>query len=137
VPGFADEDELYRYIGGIFETALKDPELQPRLASTGLVFRMQCSEPECALVIDLPAGVVHKGSDPAAPEAAATMAMTTATGNAYWQGKVNLPFAMAKGTVKVQGTVTKLVQLAPLSKRLFPVYVERLKADGRDDLVVS
>ncbi len=31
--GFADEDELYRYIGGIFETALADPELEPKLPS--------------------------------------------------------------------------------------------------------
>jgi hypothetical protein len=65
------------------------------------------------------------------------MSMSTTTANAYWQGKVNLPFAMAKGTVKVEGSVTRLVQLAPLSKRLFPVYVERLRADGRDDLVLS
>lgn len=135
--GFANEDELHRYIGGIFETALKDPELAPKLNRTGLVLRMQCTEPDSALVIDLPRGVVHRGSDPDVPEAHATMAMSTGTANAYWQGKVNLTFAMARGTVKVEGTVTKLLQLAPLSKRLFPVYVERLRADGRDDLVVA
>ncbi len=36
------------------------------------------------------------------------MSMTTETANAYWQGKVNLTFAMAKGTVKVEGSVTRL-----------------------------
>lgn len=65
------------------------------------------------------------------------MTMSTETANAYWQGKVNLTFAMARGTVKVDGTITTLLQLAPLSKRLFPIYVERLRADGRDDLVVG
>ncbi|MET0449523.1 MAG: SCP2 sterol-binding domain-containing protein [Aeromicrobium sp.] len=135
--GFSDEDELYRYIGGIFETALADPELEPKLRATGLVLHQKCTEPECALVIDLAGGKVWKGSDAGAPEAAATMTMSTETANAYWQGKVNLTFAMAKGKVKVDGTVTKLLQLAPLSKRLFPVYIERLKADGRDDLVVA
>jgi hypothetical protein len=39
--------------------------------------------------------------------------------------------------VKVDGTVTKLLQLAPLSKKLFPVYVARLEADGRQDLVIA
>ncbi|QJY46440.1 SCP2 sterol-binding domain-containing protein [Pseudonocardia broussonetiae] len=135
--GFANEDELHRYIGGIFETAMEDPELAPKLHGTGLVLRMQCTEPDSALVIDLPRGVVHRGSDPDVPAAHATMAMSTETANAYWQGKVNLTFAMARGKVKVEGTVTKLLQLAPLSKRLFPVYVERLRADGRDDLVVA
>jgi hypothetical protein len=135
--GFAGEDELYRYVGGIFETALADPELRPKLQKTGMILHSRCSEPDCSLVIDLPAAVVYRGSDPAAPAPSATMSMSTTTANAYWQGKVNLPFAMAKGTVKVEGSVTKLVQLAPLSKRLFPVYVERLRADGRDDLVLS
>lgn len=135
--GFSDEDELYRYIGGIFETALADPELEPKLRATGLVLRQQCTEPDSALIIDLGGGRVWKGSDPDAPDATATMTMSTETANAYWQGKVNLTFAMAKGKVKVDGTVTKLLQLAPLSKRLFPAYVERLKADGRDDLVVA
>jgi hypothetical protein len=137
VPGFADEDELYRYIGGIFETALADPDLGPRLRGTGLVLRQQCTDPDSALVVDLPGGTVRRGSDPAAPVPHATMTMATATANAYWQGTVNLTFAMARGTVKVEGTVTRLLQLAPLAKRLFPVYTERLRADGRDDLLVT
>lgn len=135
--GFSDEDEMYRYIGGIFETALADPELAPKLRATGLVLRQQCTEPDSALVIDLPGGTVWKGSDPGAPEADATMTMSTATANAYWQGRVNLTFAMAKGQVTVNGTITRLLQLAPLAKRLFPTYVARLKADGRHDLVVA
>jgi len=135
VAGFADEDELDRYIGGIFTTALADPELAPKLQATGLVLRMQGTDPDSALVIDLPGGKVWKGSD-GGPAAHATMTMSTETANAYWQGKVNLTFAMARGKVKVDGTVTKLLQLAPLSKKLFPVYVERLRADGRDDLVI-
>lgn len=136
MPGFASEDELYRYIGGIFTTAMADPELASKLEATGLVFRMACTEPDSGLVIDLPGHAVHRASDTSAPEAQATMTMSTETANAYWQGKVNLTFAMAKGKVKVDGTITKLLQLAPLSKKLFPVYVERLRADGRDDLVV-
>ena len=135
MPGFANEDELYRYIGGIFETAMADPALAPKLEATGLVLRMRCTEPDSALIIDLPGHAVHRGED--GPDAHATMTMSTETANAYWQGKVNLTFAMARGKVKVDGTVTKLLQLAPLSKKLFPVYVERLRADGRDDLVVG
>jgi len=134
--GFADEDELYRYVGGIFETALADPELRPKLQSTGMVLRSRCTEPDCSLVIDLPGAAVYKGSDPAAPEPSATMSMSTATANAYWQGKVNLPFAMARSKVKVEGNVAKLLALSPLGKKLYPRYVEMLKTDGREDLLV-
>jgi putative sterol carrier protein len=68
--------------------------------------------------------------------ATATMSMTADTGNAYWQGKVNLPLAMAKKKIKVEGNVASLLKLAPLAKKLYPSYIERLKSDGRDDLIV-
>ncbi len=74
---------------------------------------------------------------PDAPSATATMAMSSAVSNAYWQGKVNLPMAMARRRITVSGEIGTLLKLAPLSKKLFPVYVERLRADGRDDLVVA
>jgi len=43
---------------------------------------------------------------------------------------------MACGQVKVSGDVAQLLKLAPLGKSLFPAYVQPLKDDGRDDLVV-
>jgi hypothetical protein len=64
------------------------------------------------------------------------MVMTADTGNGYWQGKVNLPLAMAKKKIKVEGNVASLLKLAPLGKKLYPRYIERLKNDGRDDLLV-
>ena len=63
------------------------------------------------------------------------MTMTADTGNAYWQGKVNLPLAMAKSKIKVQGNVAALLKLAPLGKKLYPRYIATLQADGRDDLL--
>lgn len=135
MPGFRDEDELNRYVGGIFEAAMHDEETGPKLAETGLVLKMQCTDPDGVLTIDLPNKKVHQGAE--GPEADAAMIMATETANAYWQGKVNLPFAMARGKIKVEGAMTKLLALAPLSKKLFPVYVERLRQDGRDDLIVT
>jgi putative sterol carrier protein len=64
------------------------------------------------------------------------MTMTADLGNAYWQGKVNLPMAMAKRKVKVDGNVASLLKLAPLGKKLYAGYIQRLKDDGRDDLIV-
>jgi len=70
------------------------------------------------------------------PSPSATMTMTADVGNAYWQGKVNLPLAMAKKKVKVEGNVASLLKLAPLGKKLYAGYIQRLKDDGRDDLIV-
>lgn len=131
---FQNSDEVATYIGGIFETAFADPELAPRLKDTGVVLKFAFLDPDTDIVIDMPRGVVQVGEGDL--EVGATMRMSADVGNAYWQGKVNLPMAMAKGKIKVDGQVAGLLKIAPLSKKLYPVYVERLRADGRDDLLV-
>jgi hypothetical protein len=133
---FTSADEVVAYIGGIFETAFKDPEIGPKLQATGIVLKVVSTEPSSEFIVDMANEVVVPGG-PDAPAASATMTMKAETQNAYWQGKVNLPFAMARGQVKVDGNVAQLLKLAPLGKKLYPVYIERLKADGRDDLVVA
>jgi hypothetical protein len=132
--GFKNSTEVATYIGGIFEAAFDDPEIGPKLVETGLVIAFDFTDPEAVVVIDMANKAVREGlAGGTAPTA--TMAMTAETGNAYWQGKVNLPLAMAKKKIKVEGNVASLLKLAPLGKKLYPVYIDRLKADGRDDLI--
>ncbi|KUI34243.1 SCP2 sterol-binding domain-containing protein [Mycobacterium sp. GA-2829] len=132
--GFASSDEVVKYIGGIFEAAFEDPEIGPKLVETGLVVAFDFTDPQAVVLIDMANKTVHSAVD-AGKEPTATMSMTADTGNAYWQGKVNLPLAMAKKKIKVEGNVASLLKLAPLGKKLYGPYVERLKADGRDDLL--
>jgi hypothetical protein len=133
--GFNDSEEVTKYIGGIFEAAFDDPEIGPKLIGTGLVVAFDFTEPDAVVVIDMPNRAVSNGLN-GGPSPSATMAMTADVGNAYWQGKVNLPLAMAKKKVKVEGNVASLLKLAPLGKKLYAGYVQRLKDDGRDDLIV-
>lgn len=133
--GFTSSAEVTKYIGGIFETAFTDPEIGPKLKDTGLVVAFDFTDPEALVVIDMVNQVVREGLAGGTPPMA-TMAMTADTGNAYWQGKVNLPLAMAKKKIRVEGNVASLLKIAPLGKKLFPGYIQRLKDDGRDDLVV-
>lgn len=133
--GFNSSAEVAKYIGGIFEAAFVDPEIGPKLVDTGLVIAFDFTDPEAVVVIDMANKAVREGVA-GGPPPTATMSMTADTGSAYWQGKVNLPLAMAKKKIKVDGNVASLLKLAPLGKKLYPVYIERLKADGRDDLIV-
>lgn len=132
--GFNDANEVRKYLGGVFEVAFADPEIGPKLKDTGIVLKTTYTEPEAVVIIDATTGTVSEGS--ADSPSTAEMLMTAETGNAYWQGKVNLPLAMAKSKIKVQGNVASLLKLAPLGKKLYPKYIETLKADGRDDLIV-
>lgn len=133
--GFKDSSDVTRHIGGIFEAAFADPEIGPKLVDTGLVVAFDFTEPQAVVVIDMANQVVREGLE-GGPAPMATMSMTADTGNAYWQGKVNLPLAMAKKKIRVDGNVASLLKLAPLGKKLYPAYIAQLKADGRDDLLV-
>lgn len=132
---FADEDETYRYIGGIFEQAFRDDEIGPKLVETALVLRFRFTEPEAVVVIDTARRQTYQG-EPAGVDPSATMSMKTETANAYWQGKVNLPIAMAKGRISADGNVADLLKLAPLGSKLYPLYTDQLKEDGRTDLLL-
>lgn len=131
---FNNDEEVVTYLGGIFEEAFKDPELNEKLRATGIRLQTTYTEPDVSLLVDLVKGEVTKVDGKV--DDVAEMTMSAETGNAYWQGKVNLPLAMARGKVKVTGEIGALLKLAPLSKKLIPAYVERLEADGRRDLLV-
>lgn len=130
---FSDSAEVRKYLGGIWEMAFADPEIGPKLQDTGIVLKTVYTEPDAILVVDAVNQEVREADE--ATEAGAVMSMSAEVGNAYWQGKVNLPLAMAKSRIKVQGNVASLLKLAPLGKKLYPKYIDTLKADGREDLL--
>ena len=132
---FASADDLRTYVGGIFEQALRDDQLGPKLRGTGVVLKVIVTEPDATLVIDLNRGRVELGSPDDAADA--TMRMSSDIANRFWQGKANLPVAMARGTVKVEGRIGALLKLVPSTKQLFPAYVALLERDGRTDLLAD
>lgn len=132
---FKDAEEVRHFIGGVFQAGFDDPEVGPKMAATGIVVKFEFTEPDAELVVDMGKQEIGDGTGMAEP--AATMKMTADLGSAYWQGKVNLPLAMARGKIKVDGNVASLLKLAPLGKKLFPKYVASLEAAGRQDLVVA
>jgi hypothetical protein len=131
---FHDAADVHKYIGGIFREAFEDDEVGPKLRRSGIVLLFHFSEPEAVVVVDTVSVTVSFRPGKVRPTA--VMSTSADTGNAYWQGKVNLPIAMARGRVKMEGNVAGLLKLAPLGKKLYPRYVGTLKRDGRDDLLV-
>jgi hypothetical protein len=136
MPSFTNQNDLYTFVGGIFEKAYQDPELGPKLSGTGAVLLVKCTDPDSEVVLDMPNKKVYPSvaDSPVAPNA--TMRMNTDTANRFWQGKVNMTLAMAKGQVKTEGAIMKVLKLVPSTKSLFPIYIDDLKNAGRDDLLV-
>jgi putative sterol carrier protein len=56
-----------------------------------------------------------------------TLTMKVDIADRYWRGKYNMAVGMAKGEVKSKGPVSKVLKLVPLTKPLFPVYLDLIK----------
>ena len=131
---FASPAEVEKYIGGVFENGFAVPEISSELAKSGLVLRMNLSDPDIVITADLTEQKVYVGDD--APEANMTLTLTSDTANRFWQGKVSVPLAVARGQIKLSGALPKLIALLPSAKALNARYIEALSQDQRTDLIV-
>ncbi|QSR24298.1 sterol carrier protein [Nocardioides aromaticivorans] len=133
---FTDTADATHYLASVFQAGFDDPEISPALAKSGLVLRMDVTEPELVMTVDLVNQTIHTGdSDGAAPEANMTLGLTADTANRFWQGKVSVPLAVARGQIKLGGALPKLIALLPSAKPIQQRYVATLAADGRADLI--
>ena len=135
---FKDEDEVYRYLGKIFQVSLEDPELGPKLRKVGSVLKLNQTDPESTMVIDFGEGVVQLGPS-GTPQVTrpidAELEMQADTAHRFWLGKVNVALAMARGQIKTKGKVSAVMKVVPITKPLFTTYETILRDAGRADLV--
>lgn len=130
---FTDQAEAVQYLTSVFQGGFDDPSISPTLRASGVIMRMELSDPEVVLTADLPGHRVHIGED--GPEPNMTLALSADTANRFWQGKVSIPLAVARGHIKITGALPKLMSLLPSAKPIQQRYVAALTAEGRTDLL--
>jgi len=64
-----------------------------------------------------------------------TMRMTSETANRFFQGKENVPLAIALGRVKLSGPIVTILRLAPVTNPIHPVYRDWLASSGLKHLL--
>ena len=138
MPYFKDADEVYAYIGKLFEDLAQDEELSPKFRKANTVVQYRYRNPESVITVSLldgEDGRVDCGDTDLEPEVVMTMDADTA--HRFWLGKVNVTVALARGQMKAKGPVAKILKLVPLTKPIFPRYKALLEEQGRNDLVVE
>lgn len=65
-----------------------------------------------------------------------SLIMTSDVANRFFQGKENIATAVMFGRVKLKGPMTKILELAPVSRPVYPVYRKWLEDEGLDHLLV-
>lgn len=132
---FQNDQEVYDTIGKLFEDLRDDPELFPKFQKADTIVRYEFHEPESQITVkmlDGEPGQVDFGPSEMEPEV--TMSMEADTAHRFWLGKVNITVALARGQIKAQGPVAKVLKLVPLVKPVFPRYEAQLEEQGRTDL---
>ena len=133
---FKDADEVYRYIGKLFEDLAGDDDLGPKFRKANTIVQYRYRNPESTITVRLhegQEGQVDNGETTMEPEVVMTMDADTA--HRFWLGKVNVTVALARGQMKAKGPVAKILKLLPLTKPVFPRYRQMLESAGRDDLL--
>ena len=136
MPVFKDEQEVYRYIGRLFQELTDDPELSPKFRRADTIVQYRYTNPESQITVKMKEGEdgqVDLGPTDLEPEI--VMSMEADTAHKFWLGKVNVTMALAKGQMKAKGPVAKILKLVPLVKPVFPRYQKMLQEQNRDDLL--
>jgi SCP-2 sterol transfer family len=133
---FKDANEVYAYIGRLFEELADDPELAPKFRRANTIVQYRYRDPDSTITVRLIEGEdgrVDCGETAMEPEV--VMSMDADTAHRFWLGKVNVTVALARGQMKAKGPVAKILKLVPLTKPVFPRYRALLEQGGREDLI--
>ena len=133
---FKDADEVYQFIGRLFQDLADDDELAPKFRKANTIVQYQYRNPDSTITVRLQEGEegqVDLGETTMEPEV--VMSMEADTAHKFWLGKVNVTVALARGQMKAKGPVAKILKLVPLVKPVFPRYRKMLEEAGRQDLM--
>jgi putative sterol carrier protein len=133
---FKDAQEVYDTVGKLFQQLAEDEELGPKFRKADTIVQYAYAEPDSTITVRLEEGKpgdVDFGETEMEPEV--TMRMKADTAHRFWLGEVNVTMAIARGEIKAQGPVSKILKLVPLAKPVFPRYKAMLEADDRRDLI--
>lgn len=133
---FKDAQEVYDTVGRLFVELAADEQLGPKFRQANTIVQYVYTEPDSVITARLQDGQpgdVDFGETEMEPEV--SMRMKADTAHRFWLGKVNVTMAIARGEIKPNGPVSKILRLVPLTKPVFPRYKALLEAEGRQDLI--
>jgi len=142
---FQDVAELHRVLDRLFDLLSKDPDVGPRLRAKDTPQRFVFTDFGTTLDVWPADGkrartghnlswAWDKKAPPRKPDL--ILEMTSDVANRYFQGRENVPFALARKTILVRsGDVAKALDLLPIVLPFHGKWVARMKSDGLTHLL--
>ncbi|MCC6213801.1 MAG: hypothetical protein IT376_02960 [Polyangiaceae bacterium] len=129
---FADQGDLYRVFGALFERVSAEPAVAAPLVAGGFVLRFHYTEPAGVVTVDLRGPALRWELGPSALRPDLEMFQSAEVAHRFWLGELNVPLALASRKVVARGDVTKALALLPAVRPVFPLYRALLAELGRD-----
>jgi putative sterol carrier protein len=137
---FESKEQLMEVFNKFWVEARKETEVMEKLAKSQVVVRFDIEEPEVHLTINFrdpgPDGEIGTLSFDSEAEPEIKVWSKSETTNKFWQDKLSTTVAMARGQVKLEGSVSKALGLLSKIKPLYKIYPEILKEMGLDNMIL-
>jgi hypothetical protein len=126
---FRSPKEFREVMERIFSLMDEDPDMGPRLRDADVPQRFEFDDLDLVVNIraappDESTNLVWVWSDDVPWEPKVQMSMSSETANRYFQGKENVPMALARRRIKAGGDVKAALALMPITKPIFAHYRE-------------
>lgn len=133
MPEFSSSEEMYDVFTPFMKSLTTDPVVGPKFSAAHTSFRVVHTEPDGVFLLDATQAppVLYVGDEVNGHEAEVALTMSADDGHKFWLGKLNLPVALAKRKIKVDGGVTKLMGLVPALQPAYGLYKAHLASVGR------
>ncbi len=140
MPFYESSEQLKEVFEEFWSRALQEEEVYEKLVKSGIIVRFDIEQPEVHVTINFrdpgPDGKLGSLSFDSDVEPEIAVWSTSETTNKFWQGKLNTTIAMAKGQVKMDGSIAKALGLLSKIKPLFKIFPKVLRDKGLDHMVL-
>lgn len=131
---FDSPQEFREVMDRTFAMMSEDPEMGPKLREADVPQRFEFDDLD--LVVNIRAGrpgeegELHwEWTDDVDWEPKVRMTMSSEVSNKYFQGRENVPIAIARRRIKAGGDVKSALKLIPITKPIYQRYRDMVEAD--------
>jgi putative sterol carrier protein len=130
-----DETEPIKAFVKLWSTLSQDPEFIDGMKKVNQLIWFDYTQdgPNCSFHVDSRDGKFMVAPGKPAEEPALTMSLSADNAHLSWANKLNPVMAITRGQIKVKGSATGLLKLAPKLKKVAVVYEQILKDFGWED----
>lgn len=134
---FTSTEQLYAVFTGFMKDIAADPELGPKFVKSKTAFRINYTDPDASILVDCTHDPIQITEGPSDAKSDVELTMKADNGHLFWLGKLKITTAITRRKVKVNGQVTKMMNLLPALDPAFVRYRAYLTEKGYDDLLAE